>query len=80
MSTQLDPGSSDQSSTMSQNCSDSKYEQAVDSLLVAMIWLKNPVWLPRKEPGCKESSRITWQELPPNGQHSFAIPQDLQVT
>lgn len=54
MNTQLDPGSSDQPSTMSQNCSDLKREQTVDNLLVAMIWLKNPVWLPRKESWIKK--------------------------
>lgn len=49
-----DPGSSDQPSTMSQNCSDPKCEQTVDNLLVAMIRLKNPVWLPRKESWIKK--------------------------
>lgn len=39
--------SSNQSSTMSQNCPDSTYEQTVDSIYVLMKWLKNPIWTPR---------------------------------
>lgn len=81
MNPQPDPdqAQSDQLSIMSQNCLDSKYDKTVENMLVAMIWLKKPVWMSIKESECKECSFITWQDLQPNGKHSFAVPQNLQV-